>query len=443
MGYTSVKGGAEAIAAAERLIQQLQVDSDERLLELRQVRHQLRAAVDQIMGEGSLYAPDLAALAFRQAEGDLAEAAFMLRAYRSTLPRLGYAIPVSGSQMNVVRRISSTFRDVPDGQLLGRTRDYTQRLLDLDAATPATIPSAPVGTSAETPDAADGTEPPLWNGHALKVSDAMRRMGLIAQLPATDDRDAGALDDLAAPDDITRHSMRFPVSRSAWLQGLARSETGALVCLAYSSLRGYGGGEHGTIAELRVGALPLKVIHPLTGEPTTVGTYQVTECEMTGRQGSSDDESSGTASKPKYGISYGLVFGQNERKAISMSLLDSSLMAGASGEGNPAPANDQEMVLSNTDGIESFGFVEHLKLPHFVTFGAGLDVSSNLASDAGAAAGAAASAAVSAAVVAVADEQEGPNEPETPVHEPERVNAGAAGAAGAARSASNGEGDLQ
>jgi alpha-D-ribose 1-methylphosphonate 5-triphosphate synthase subunit PhnI len=39
------------------------------------------------------------------------------------------------------------------------------------------------------------------------------------------------------------------------------------------------------------------------------------------------------------------------------------------------------MVLYNTDGIESFGFVEHLKLPHFVTFGSGLEVSSNGAED--------------------------------------------------------------
>ena len=31
---------------------------------------------------------------------------------------------------DTVRRISATFKDVPGGQLLGRTRDYTQRLLD-------------------------------------------------------------------------------------------------------------------------------------------------------------------------------------------------------------------------------------------------------------------------------------------------------------------------
>jgi alpha-D-ribose 1-methylphosphonate 5-triphosphate synthase subunit PhnI len=84
MGYTSVRAGADAIAAAARLMRELPMDNGEARLELRQIRHQLRAAVEQIIGEGSLYAPDLAALALRQAEGDMAEAAFMLRAYRST-----------------------------------------------------------------------------------------------------------------------------------------------------------------------------------------------------------------------------------------------------------------------------------------------------------------------------------------------------------------------
>jgi alpha-D-ribose 1-methylphosphonate 5-triphosphate synthase subunit PhnI len=172
------------------------------------------------------------------------------------------------------------------------------------------------------------------------------------------------------PDDITRESMRFPVSRSAWLQAMARGESGALVALAYSGMRGYGGGGHGTIAELRVGDLPLTVTHPLTGEPVTIGHYRATEVEMTGPEGPSEK----TAHAGGYGLSYGLVFGQNERKAISMALLDSSLQSKWTGEGNPPPANDQEMVLYHTDGIESFGFVEHLKLPHFVTFGSGLQL---------------------------------------------------------------------
>ena len=371
MAYTSVTGGAEAIAAAERLIHQLPTEAGEALVELRQVRNQFRAAVDQVMSEGGVYAPDLAALAFKQAEGDMAEAAFMLRAYRSTLPRLGYTVAVSGNEMGVVRRISSTFRDIPGGQVLGRTRDYTQRLLDLDS-----YASAHAGTTTANGNgtaSGDAAAQMAWDGRLPKVVDTMRAMGLIPPAPAIGDQ--------VEPDDITRHSMRFPVSRPARLQALARAETGALVCLAYSGLRGYGGGFHGTIAELRVGDLPIRVSHPLTGRPMTIGRARVTECEMTGPQRKAKTPSPGAASGGDYGVSYGLVFGQNERKAISMALLDSSLMVGHTGEGNPAPANDQEMVLSSTDGIESFGFVEHLKLPHFVTFGASLNVSEQLETD--------------------------------------------------------------
>ena len=130
MGYSAVKGGLDAISVAERLVQHPLLAAGETPLDTRHLEHQLSLAVDKIMSEGSLYAPELAALALKQAEGDLFEAAFLLRAYRSTLPRFGYSLPTRGDRMRVVRRISSAFKDVPGGQLLGRTRDYTQRLLD-------------------------------------------------------------------------------------------------------------------------------------------------------------------------------------------------------------------------------------------------------------------------------------------------------------------------
>src|SRR5215216_2618591 len=130
MGYSAVKGGLDAISVAERLVQHPPLAAGETPLDTRHLEHQLSLAVDKIMSEGGLYAPELAALAFKQAEGDLFEAAFLLRAYRSTLPRFGYSLAARGDRMRVVRRISSAFKDVPGGQLLGRTRDYTQRLLD-------------------------------------------------------------------------------------------------------------------------------------------------------------------------------------------------------------------------------------------------------------------------------------------------------------------------
>jgi alpha-D-ribose 1-methylphosphonate 5-triphosphate synthase subunit PhnI len=341
MGYTSVKGGEDAIGAAEHLIHELPIELGEARLEVRQLLHQLGLAVDKVMSEGGVYAPELAALAIKQAEGDLFEAAFLLRAYRSTLPRVGYSLPARGEQMRVVRRISSAFKDVPGGQLLGRTRDYTQRLLDFSLLEEP----APNGV-------ATNGHAPTEHVHAdfPKVSDALRAMGMV---PTLEDQDR------PEPFDITRASPRFPMSRAAWLQTMARGESGAMVCLAYSSLRGYGGAaDHGTLGELRVGDLPLRVTHPLTGQPVTIGHYRATEVETVGHE----------HTREGFGLSYGLVFGQHERKAIAMALLDSTLLSG----GSNAPAHDQEMVLQHIDGIESFGFLEHLKLPHYVTFGSSL-----------------------------------------------------------------------
>ena len=130
MGYTAVRGGLERSSTPPR--------SSSRCREFRRAgRHRpveshLQIAVGRVMAEGGLVDPELAALAIKQAEGDVIEAAFLLRAYRSTLPRLGYSHATGGSEMLVLRRISSVFRDIPGGQLLGLTRDYTQRLLNFE-----------------------------------------------------------------------------------------------------------------------------------------------------------------------------------------------------------------------------------------------------------------------------------------------------------------------
>src|SRR5215467_5456615 len=131
MGYTAVRGGLEAIERAEALVDEMPVGSDAPL-RLSQLEKHLQIAVARVMSEGGLVDEELAALAIKQAEGDLIEAAFLLRAYRSTLPRLGYSHATGGTEMMVLRRVSSVFRDIPGGQLLGLTRDYTQRLLNFE-----------------------------------------------------------------------------------------------------------------------------------------------------------------------------------------------------------------------------------------------------------------------------------------------------------------------
>jgi alpha-D-ribose 1-methylphosphonate 5-triphosphate synthase subunit PhnI len=143
MAYTAVKGGLEAISAAEALVH----DGAGTV-----PAQGLRLLVDQVMGEGGLYAPQLAALAIEQVEGDPIEASFLLRAYRSTLPRVGYSLPVPATALRVRRRISSAFKEIPGGQVLGRTRDYTQRLLRIDRNRPASD-----ATSARVPE---GRRPP-------------------------------------------------------------------------------------------------------------------------------------------------------------------------------------------------------------------------------------------------------------------------------------------
>ncbi|HKP26680.1 MAG TPA: carbon-phosphorus lyase complex subunit PhnI, partial [Dongiaceae bacterium] len=131
--YVSVKGGERAITAAHKLL------AEERRgnpavpeLTLDQIEQQLSLGVSRVMAEGALYDPELAALAIKQARGDMVEAIFLLRAYRTTLPRLATSLPIDTGQMAVRRRISATFKDIPGGQVLGPTFDYTHRLLDFD-----------------------------------------------------------------------------------------------------------------------------------------------------------------------------------------------------------------------------------------------------------------------------------------------------------------------
>jgi alpha-D-ribose 1-methylphosphonate 5-triphosphate synthase subunit PhnI len=301
------------------------------------------------MGEGSLYAPDLAALAIKQAAGDSFEASFMLRAYRATQPRLGYSLPVNTGEMRMLRRISSAFKDIPGGQMLGATSDYTLRLLDFDllkddaerreAFREKVFSNLPL--DAEIPE----TFP--------KVIDILRREGLLDEAVAP----AG----LGVPFDITRQSLTFPAPRSAALQSLARGETGGLLTLAYSSMRGYGN-IHPTLGELRVGYVPLRMSHPVTGEPYVVGEVKVTEAEVLARF-------EGTDGMPRFSLGYGLCFGQNELKAISMAVLDRCTRT----DKPTCPAEDQEYVLYHTDGIEAMGFSNHWKLPHYVDFLSDLD----------------------------------------------------------------------
>ena len=129
MGYVAVTGGAEAIEASIERLKYERLRSG-KTLEADAVQAGMRALVDQVMSEASLYDEAIAALSIKQAEGSPEEAVFLMRAFRSTLPRSHYSLAIDSRYMRVERRISASFKDIPGGQILGASCDYTHRLID-------------------------------------------------------------------------------------------------------------------------------------------------------------------------------------------------------------------------------------------------------------------------------------------------------------------------
>ncbi len=351
--YVAVKGGEAAINNAHALLaDRRRGDRSLPSITIDQVIQQLTLAVDRVMAEASLYDRDLAALAVRQSRGDLIEAIFLLRAYRTTLPRLGTSSPVETGKMRIERRISATYKDLPGGQVLGPTFDYTHRLLDPSLLADEAV-DAPVRKEAES-------------GTTTRVSDILAFEGLIE----TDDTLPGD----HHPGDLTREPMEFPMTRDLRLQALARGDEGFLLALGYSTQRGYGR-NHPFVGEIRIGEVEIEVDVPELGFPVSLGRIQVTECQMVNQfKGSSK-------APPQFTRGYGLVFGQSERKAMSMSLVDRALRAEELGEDITAPAQDEEFVISHADNVQATGFVEHLKLPHYVDFQAELALVRKMRSD--------------------------------------------------------------
>jgi len=336
--YVAVKGGERAIDNAHRfLAEERRGDPDVPEISATQISEQLKLAVDRVMTEGSLYDRELASLAIKQARGDQIEAVFLLRAYRTTLPRFGDSEPIDTGTMAIRRRISSTFKDVPGGQVLGPTFDYTHRLIDLDPE--SAPPAAPEGDPEETPPA--------------RVVALMNKEGLIETEKAEDDG--------SAPNDVTREPIEFPAERDTRLQQLARGDEGFLLALGYSTQRGYSR-NHPFAGEIRHGDCTVSYTPPELGFPIEIGEIDVTECQMVTQFKGSDE------APPQFTQGYGLTFGFCERKSMAMALVDRALRAADFGEEVTAPAQDEEFVLAHCDNVQATGFVEHLKLPHYIDF---------------------------------------------------------------------------
>lgn len=335
MAYVATRGGERAIEQSERLYRAELGPID--AARVQAVRQALPMLIDRVMGEASLYEPDLAALALAQAGGDLYEAVLLLRAWRTTQPRLTIAEPVQQDRLFTHRRISAAFKDIPGGQILGPSLDYSHRILATDVLRGQPFRPAPV-TPADT--AAPAQQPSLaaWQ----------KAQGLVADPPRAE----------VAPDDIpdlTREPLLFPAQRAHTLQSLARADTGGMLALGYSAMRGYGNA-HPTVNELRLAEAEVRVRHP-RGTVFSAGRVKVSQAEVTtkGRSGLLE-------------LGFCATLGWNEVKVISGATLD--LNAPGAPKGSPV---EEEFFLYHTEPVEASGFCIHFKLPHYVTFQSSLD----------------------------------------------------------------------
>jgi alpha-D-ribose 1-methylphosphonate 5-triphosphate synthase subunit PhnI len=353
--YIAVKGGERAIEASRRLLEAARRgDRSLPALTVAQIEQQLALLVSRVMAEASLYDPQLAALAIRQACGDAIEAAFLLRAYRTTLPRFAYSEPLDTDRMRVDRRVSAIFKDLPGGQLLGPTFDYTQRLLDFGLLDTAT-------DTAPLPIQGERQHPEVRNALSQLVE-----QGLVEPcLPSADDPE---------PPDITREPPAYPLPRSGWLQMLARADEGWVLGIGYSTQRGYAH-THPFAGDIRCGRVAIELVPDELDFAIEIGEIELTECQMVNQFVGSAETA------PVFTRGQGLVFGRGERKAIAMSLVDRALRAAEFGEDSASPAQQQEFVLPQGDSVEASGFVQHLKLPHYVTFESELQLIRKLRDD--------------------------------------------------------------
>ena len=361
MGYVAVRGGGKAI------------EESLKLLECERVSASASWGTDEIEGTFP----------------ELVERPYVSR-------------PVDTAQMRVARRVSAAFKDVPGGQVLGATRDYSHRLLAFDLETEGAeeLAEKRAELTAHFDEAAQASEAAGREGVSAvmpRVLDYLRAQGLLAQVEADD----------AEPVDATMVPLSFPAPRSVRLQTLARGMTQAVEALGYAAIRGFGPA-HPTVGELRQGRVAVAVDHPLeAGGPEDayyLGSIPVTEVESVfedeGASGASEGAGAGTGAGSGGGstggaraaggsvegvaaaagsaagcsasggaslaltVGYGLVFGRAETKAIAMSVLDHCLEHGDA----RYPTEDEEFVLYHVDGVEATGFISHLKLPHYVTF---------------------------------------------------------------------------
>ncbi|MEC9492522.1 carbon-phosphorus lyase complex subunit PhnI [Flexistipes sp.] len=338
MGYVAVKGGEKAIEYSQNFYRQFFYRKSDNNF----IINNLSFAVDKVMSEGGLFTKLLSAEAIRKSGGDLLNASFYVRAHRSTCQRTGDARIVKTEDIRILRRISSAFKDIEGGQILGPSDDYAVKLL--------------LNADYREKKYKNFNKSDIYLKSALTT---LRNNNLVKKI----EKDNQIWD-------ITRVFPNPPYPRSAVQQVMSRGETGAMLAFAYTTMRGYGD-VHPTIGDLRIGYAPVYFKHPFLEEEIKIGDIEVTSCECVG---SFNKDQNGDI---KLTTGFGFCFGFNETKAISMSILDLSLYNKSYTIGEKHIADDFEIIMFHIDGIESYGFANHFKLPHYVTFQSDLQVFDN------------------------------------------------------------------
>lgn len=361
MGYVAVTGGEQAIAASLDLNELRRVEAG-RSVAVEDILATMPDLVNQVQSEGSLWAPEIAAVAIKQACGSIEEAVFLMRAYRSTLERLYTSRVVDTDGMRAGRRISAAFKDIEGGQILGATRDYSHRLIEFELAdeTVSDARERAREIRARLSAPADAAAAALLD-RVPRVLTYLRSIDMVRDWPIDD----------TEPVDITKTPLSFPAPRSVILQALSRGLTQAVVAIGYAAIRGFGL-SHPTVGELRRGTVAIEIDAPgASGDAAAEDAYYLGSIPVTEVESLivSDEEDGDGGHRSALDVGYGLVMGDDESKAIAMSVLDHSLRA----DDVRFPTQDQEFVLYHIDGVEATGFISHLKLPHYVTFQSKLD----------------------------------------------------------------------
>ncbi len=289
-------------------------------------------AVDRVMTEGSLLRPRARraghqAGARRPDRGHLPAArlphhAAALRRYAEPLDTGGDGWSSGASP--------PTFKDVPGGQVLGPTYDYTHRLLDFDAAWPRTRPS-PRRRRRPTPTRAAARQPTSSARGPDRAAAGRRRR---------------------TPGDLTREPLSLPADRDLRLQNLARGDEGFLLALGYSTQRGYGN------------------THPFVGEIRPTATCAV---ELRARRAGLRDRDRPRSTSPSARWSTSSRARQTCRRSSPAATASPSATPsarrwpwrwstarcapGSLARTATAPAQDEEFVLSHSDNVEASGFV--------------------------------------------------------------------------------------